>query len=86
MGGWGHYGRSLRCFWSTSMAAELEYPLNAGIELISVLGNLAGSLFVLQLLFGGGTAWGVGAGMGLLWYWGFTPCWMESPPACFSPI
>lgn len=48
------YGRSLRCFWSTSLAAELEYPLNAAIELLSVLGNLAGSLFVLQLLFAGG--------------------------------
>ena len=48
------YWRSLRCFWGTSLAAELEYPLNAWIELLSVLGNLAGSVFVLQLLFGGG--------------------------------
>jgi len=50
----GRYWRSLRCFWATSLAAELEYPLNAWIELLSVLGNLAGSLFVLQLLFAGG--------------------------------
>jgi len=48
------YWRSLRRFWGTSLAAELEYPLNAWIELLSVLGNLAGSVFVLQLLFGGG--------------------------------
>ena len=48
------YWRSLRSFWATSLAAELEYPLNAAIELVSVLGNLAGSLFVLQLLFAGG--------------------------------
>ncbi len=48
------YWRSLRCFWGTSLAAELEYPLNAALELVSVLGNLAGSLFVLQLLFAGG--------------------------------
>jgi ABC-2 type transport system permease protein len=48
------YGRSLRRFWGSSVAAELEYPLNAAIELVSVLGNLAGSLFVLQLLFAGG--------------------------------
>jgi len=48
------YWRSLRRFWGTSLAAELEYPLNAWIELLSVLGNLAGSVFVLQLLFGDG--------------------------------
>lgn len=52
------YGLSLRRFWSTSLAAELEYPLNAWIELIAVLGNLAGSLFVLQLLFAGGSSLG----------------------------
>ena len=58
MASWRHYGRSLRSFWSTSLAAELEYPLNAVIELVSVFGNLAGSLFVLQLLFAGGTSLG----------------------------
>jgi ABC-2 type transport system permease protein len=47
------HGRSLWRFWSTSLASELEYPLNAWIELVAVLGNLAGSLFVLQLLFSG---------------------------------
>jgi ABC-2 type transport system permease protein len=47
------YWRSLGCFWGSSLAAELEYPLNAAIELVSVLGNLAGSLFVLELLFAG---------------------------------
>lgn len=52
------YWRSLCCFWGTSLAAELEYPLNAVIELVSVLGNLAGSLFVLQLLFAGGPSLG----------------------------
>lgn len=54
----GRYWRSLCCFWGTSLAAELEYPLNAAIELVSVLGNLAGSLFVLQLLFAGGPSLG----------------------------
>ena len=58
MASWRHYGRSLRSFWSTSLAAELEYPLNAVIELVSVFGNLAGSLFVLQLLFAGGSSLG----------------------------
>ncbi|MFQ6537108.1 ABC transporter permease [Aphanothece stagnina] len=47
------YGRSLLRFWSTSLQAELEYPANFWIEAIAVLGNLAGSVFVLGLLFGG---------------------------------
>ena len=56
------YGRSLVCFWSTSLEAELEYQLNLVVELCSVLGNLAGSLLVLSLLAGpsrqlGGWSW-----------------------------
>ncbi|WP_369699338.1 ABC transporter permease [Cyanobium sp. PCC 7001] len=47
------YWRSLGCFWTTALNAELEYPANFWIEALSVLGNLAGSLFVLGLLFGG---------------------------------
>lgn len=38
-------------FWRTALAAELEYRANAWIELLSVLGHLAGSLFVLSLLY-----------------------------------
>jgi ABC-2 type transport system permease protein len=71
MRGWWHYARSLRSFWSTSLAAELEYPLNAAIELVSVLGNLAGSLFVLQLLFAGGTSLGGWSWNGALVVLGF---------------
>ena len=52
------YWRSLCCFWSSSIAAEFEYPLNAWVELLSVLGNLAGSIFVLKLLFGNGVSLG----------------------------
>jgi ABC-2 type transport system permease protein len=48
------YLRSLWCFWATSLAGELEYQANAAIELLAVIGNLAGSLFVLQLLMGHG--------------------------------
>ncbi|MEN9539931.1 MAG: hypothetical protein RLZZ459_22 [Cyanobacteriota bacterium] len=56
------YGLCLRRFWGSSLAAELEYPSNAVIELIAVVGNLAGSLFVLTLLYGhgrdlGGWSW-----------------------------
>ena len=54
--------RTLRSFWSTALAAELEYQANALVELLAVLGNLAGSLFVLTLLYGhgrelGGWSW-----------------------------
>jgi len=56
------YWRSLRSFWATSLEAELEYQLNLVIELLAVLGNLAGSLFVLLLPPGpsgelGGWSW-----------------------------
>jgi ABC-2 type transport system permease protein len=59
---WIRYARSLRSFWTTSLEAELEYQLNLVVELLAVLGNLAGSLFVLTLLSGpsrqlGGWSW-----------------------------
>ena len=59
---WIRYTRSLRRFWATSLEAELEYQLNLVVELLAVLGNLAGSLFVLSLLAGpsrelGGWTW-----------------------------
>ena len=38
-------------FWATSLASEFEYRINFVIELISVFGNLVGSLFVLSLLY-----------------------------------
>ena len=38
-------------FWTASLTAEMEYGVNAVVELLSVLGNLAGSLFVLSLFF-----------------------------------
>jgi ABC-2 type transport system permease protein len=38
-------------FWSASLTAEMEYGVNAVVELLSVLANLAGSLFVLSLFF-----------------------------------
>jgi ABC-2 type transport system permease protein len=58
----GRYGRTLREFWASALAMELEYPVNALIELLSVLGNLAGSVVVLALFYGrghglGGWSW-----------------------------
>jgi len=52
------YLRTLGRFWGASMAAELEYPLNFLIELLSVAGNLAGSLFVLSLFYTPGRSLG----------------------------
>ena len=58
----GRYARTLRAFWASALAMELEYPANALIELLSVLGNLAGSVVVLALFYGrghglGGWSW-----------------------------
>lgn len=52
---WGHemqrYLLSLRRFWGTSLAGQLEYQINVLIDLVAMLGSLAGSVFVLSLFF-----------------------------------
>ncbi len=45
------YLKVLRLFWSTAIAAELEYRINFVIATISSLGNLVGSLFGLFLFY-----------------------------------
>ncbi|MEG3439477.1 ABC transporter permease [Pannus brasiliensis CCIBt3594] len=45
------YWRVLRLFWSTSIAAELEYRLNFLIATLSSLTNLIGGLFGLFLFY-----------------------------------
>ncbi len=45
------YWRILKLFWSTVIAAELEYRLNFVIAALSSAGNLAGSLFSLFLFY-----------------------------------
>jgi ABC-2 type transport system permease protein len=45
------YVHVLRLFWSTAIAAELEYRLNFVIAALSSLGNLTGSLFGLFLFY-----------------------------------
>ncbi|MEO1003914.1 MAG: ABC-2 family transporter protein [Cyanobacteria bacterium J06638_7] len=52
------YGRTLRRFWGTALATQLEYQLNALIELLAMVGNLAGSLMVLWLFYRQGVALG----------------------------
>ncbi len=48
------YLRVLRLFWSTSLAAELEYRTNFALAAASSLGNLALSVFALSLFYQGG--------------------------------
>ena len=50
--------RSLGCFWSSSLASQTEYVFNFLIELLAMLANLLGSLFVLSLFYGDGRSLG----------------------------
>jgi ABC-2 type transport system permease protein len=45
------YFKLLRLFWSTAIAAELEYRANFAIAALTSLGGLAGSLFGLSLFY-----------------------------------
>jgi ABC-2 type transport system permease protein len=47
----GRYLRSLRRFWGTALAGQLEYQANAGIDLLAMAASLAGSLLLLQLFY-----------------------------------
>lgn len=48
------YWKVLRLFWTTAIAAELEYRLNFFIASLSSLTNLIGSIFGLFLFYGNG--------------------------------
>lgn len=48
------YFHVLRLFWSTAIAAELEYRINFLLAALSSLGGLAGNLFSLFLFYRGG--------------------------------
>lgn len=76
--------RSLLRFWQTALAAECEYRLNLLVELLAVLGNLAGSILVLNLLFGQGRSlggWSWEASLVVLGFYtlldGFTSCVLQ---------
>jgi ABC-2 type transport system permease protein len=45
------YLHVIRLFWSTAIAAELEYRINFIIATFTSIGNLAGSLFGLSLFY-----------------------------------
>ncbi len=56
------YWRTLRRFWGTALAVQLEYQANLLIELLAVAMSLSGSLFLLSLFYGpdqtlGGWTW-----------------------------
>ncbi|WP_036914822.1 MULTISPECIES: ABC transporter permease [unclassified Prochlorococcus] len=58
----GRYLLSLQRFWATALAGQLEYQANMLIDLLAMVGSLAGSIFVLSLFFGqgrelGGWSW-----------------------------
>ena len=40
------YFKTIRLFWSTAFASQLEYQLNFLIELLAMLGTLLGSVFI----------------------------------------
>ncbi|MFM7086832.1 MAG: ABC transporter permease [Cyanobium sp.] len=48
---WRH-GLTLRRFWGTALASQLEYQANTWIELLAMAANLAGSVFLLSLFYG----------------------------------
>ena len=48
------YFKTIRLFWATAFASQLEYKLNFLIELLAMLGTLSGSVFILSLFFSGG--------------------------------
>ena len=56
------YWHTLRRFWGTAVAVQLEYQANVLIELLAVVMSLSGSLFLLSLFYGpdqtlGGWSW-----------------------------
>ena len=48
------YLRTLRLFWSTSLAAEMEYRANFTLAALTSLGSLTGGLFTLDLFYRNG--------------------------------
>ena len=58
----GRYLLSLKRFWGMALAGQLEYQANMLIDLLAMVGSLAGSIFVLSVFFGqgrelGGWSW-----------------------------
>ena len=60
----GRYWRTLRRFWGTAVAVQLEYQANILIELLAVAMSLSGSLFLLSLFYGPDPTLGLELGRG----------------------
>ena len=45
------YYKILQNFWITSLASELEYKLNFYVEIVAVIGNTLGSIFILNIFY-----------------------------------
>lgn len=58
----GRYWRTLRRFWGTALATQLEYQANALIELLAVALSLGGSLLLLSLFLAQAVSLADGAG------------------------
>ncbi|MEB3334095.1 MAG: ABC-2 family transporter protein [Cyanobacteriota bacterium] len=54
----GRYLKTLRRFWGTALASQAEYQANVLFDLLAMVANLAGSLFVMGLFFQGGQGLG----------------------------
>jgi len=48
------YWRTLKAFWGSTLASQMEYQFNLLIEVLATAGNLAGSLLLLWLIYGHG--------------------------------
>ena len=48
------YWRTLKRFWGSALASQMEYQVNLLIEVLAMAGNLAGSLLLLWLIYGRG--------------------------------
>jgi ABC-2 type transport system permease protein len=55
---WRRHLLTLRRFWGTALASQAEYRVNLVVEVVAMAGNLAGSLFVLSLVYGRGARLG----------------------------
>ncbi len=56
------YLYTIKLFWETALATQLEYQVNVVIEFIAMLASTVGSVFVLSLFFSqghqiGGWSW-----------------------------
>ena len=58
------YWHTLRRFWGTAVAVQLEYQANVLIELLAVAMSLSGSLFLLSLFYGPDQTLGLELGPG----------------------